>query len=96
MCNTDTGSLQVLIFLWVIMKYIISFRSIYIYKIIIVSFFQNNSFLKDIPRTDGGRISAPPPEVFRRYRKNRGAQRREIWHDYSFINFTHDGHVLIS
>ena len=44
----------------------------------------------------GGGGYPPPPEVFRRYRENRGAQRREIWHDYSFIIFTHYVQVLTS
>ena len=39
----------------------------------------------DTPRTDGGDIR--PPEVFRRYRENRGAQRCKLWHDYSFTFF---------
>ena len=42
------------------------------------------------PRTDGGRMSAPPPEGClrkRRKRRNRG-ERREIWYDYSSINIS--------
>ena len=33
----------------------------------------------------GGRFYAPPPQVFRRYLKNGGAQRRRFWHTLSYI-----------
>ena len=33
----------------------------------------------------GGRFYAPPPQVFRRYLKNGGAQRRRFWHTLWYI-----------
>ena len=45
------------------------------------------------PRTDGG-VWISTPGFFRRSRENRGAQRREICYDYSFILFTLMSHRL--
>ena len=44
----------------------------------------------------GGGYPPLPPEFFFKQRKDRGAQRREIWHDYSIIFFTHNVQVVTS
>ena len=48
------------------------------------------------PRTDATGADIRPPEGVRRERENRGVQRRESWHDYSFIPFTPYVQVVIS